>query len=231
MVALAMAQQALLQFLAEEGNVQMLSMPLPITFLAQRDKLACQLTSMPVFPVPTWRMLLASVVQHCSVHTIPTILTAMRGCRGGDPMPAQPDLALALLGAAAAWPLRAAMVGVPELASLVPFVEHCWYAAEGLLYWLSRATTIAPYTGRMPRRSSPDALARCAVALLAFAQFASMTGAVPNHSESRFASPMQTAAESSSLVAGQPHSSHEAGTATQRCYRGSCAGAAACLAG
>ncbi len=81
LLALAMVLQELLQFLAAEENSHVLSVPIPVTFLAQRNGLLAHRTSMPA---STWRTALAPIAQQCSFHITSTMSSVL------EDMPAAP---------------------------------------------------------------------------------------------------------------------------------------------
>ena len=200
LLALAMVLQELLQFLAAEDNSQILSVPLPMAFLAQRNGLVAHKLSSG--PVSTWRTALALIAQQCSFHTTSAMQKLFMG-RISSPMPTQPDM-LALLAATAAWPLGAALADVPEAPALWPFMEQCWIAADAILLSLSGVTAAQGPYGRTPWRAAPGALAGCAVALLAFAQCADMIDAKPDHTSVKFSSPMQIAQKAAAWLRANP---------------------------
>ena len=200
MLAPTMMQQQLLQFLTSEHNAHLLCLPLPAVFLAQRNGLARSYTASPL---STWRTLRAEITQQYSGHTIPAIGSAMVGSHQGAPMPERPDM-LALLAAIATWPLAAALANVPVATALLPFTKQGWVAADVLLNKLRPTVPRRTARGRTPWMSSPDAVAGCAVALLAFAQCAGMIGTCPDLPQLDLSSSMQAAQEASAWLRANP---------------------------
>ena len=203
MLALALMQREVLWFLAAKDNMRVLNELLPMAFMAQCNGLVGGYLSTDINdkPKPTRRRLLALIMQHCSNSITSAIHVAALFGHLGGPMPVEPDM-LALLAATAAWPLEGMSVDVPEVTEL--HMEHSWIAAEALLVKLSDAVAITRIRGRTPWKCCPDALAGCAVALLAFAQYAGMIGTMPSQLGIRFSPPMQTAQQAAAWLRGNP---------------------------
>ena len=203
LLALAFLQQEVLWFFAAKDNMEVLSELLPAAFLAQRNRLVGGYlsTSIDDKPKPTRRRLLAMITQQCSIRTTSAMHFAVKFGHVGSPVPVKPDM-LALLAATAAWPLEVLLVGVPEVKK--DLMQHSWIAAKTIMEKLSCVLAIRDTDGRTPWRCSPDALAGCAVALLAFAQYAGMIGSIPSHPGIFLSTPTQTAQQAAAWLRANP---------------------------
>ncbi len=107
-----------------------------------------------------------------------------------------------LLASAAAWPLETLLSDACEADNLRPLLQHTWTAASMLSDALKISMGNSSYAAGMPKRS---VLARCAVALLAFAQFESIAGPAPPGWNEATGSPMQRAQQAAAWLRHHPN--------------------------
>ena len=189
-------QRVLQEFLAARSCLQLLAAPLPPAFKAQRsielDNPAAE---------KTWLVLLAGLLAECWDHTM-NVVSQQAFPRASTPRLLQPLDAVMLLVSAAAWPLEAVLSDACEADKLCPLLGHTWTAAWKLSDVLKISMANSASAARLPQRS---VLARCAVALLAFAQLESIAGlAAPGWDEAA-GGPMQRAQLAAAWLRRHPH--------------------------
>ena len=181
-------QHELQLFLAAQSSWQLLASPVPPAFLDQRS--TGVLNDYEGVAAPTWRFLLAAQLElhwRMNAAAVQTHLLQSGDTAASPAIPLQLDV-VALAAAAASWPLEWAIADPGEAAALHVVLQHSW-AAAALLSQLLQNSLEAPTEQRL----KPGALARCAVALLAFAQLDSMAGSSPQGHHELQETPMQKA--------------------------------------
>ncbi len=181
-------QYELQLFLAAESSWQLLASLVPPEYLDQRS--SGVLDDHESVPAPTWRFLLAAQLElhwQMNAASLQTHLLRSGDIAASPATPLRLDV-VALVTATATWPLGVAVADTGEVANLHVVLHHSWAAAALLLRLLQKSPEAS--TGQ---RLKPGALARCAVALLAFAQLDGMTESRPQGHEELQETPMQKA--------------------------------------
>ena len=192
-------QRILQTILAAQSCSQLLAAPMPPAFKAQRsielDNPAAET------PEKTWLVLLTGSLGECWNHTM-TVVSQQAFSRARTPRLLQPLDAAMLLASAAAWPLEAVLSDAREADKQYPRLQHSWTAASKLSDVLKISMAHSSSAAGLPKHS---VLARCAVALMAFAQLESIAGiAAPGWDEAA-GSPMQRAQLAAAWLHRHPH--------------------------
>ncbi len=144
---------------------------------------------------------MAALLNTCWGCTIDVVCE--RACSPGaatQGLPLRADAA-ALLASAASWPLECALLDAAEAAKLKPVLGHAWSAATLLSSLLMVSTREPTLAANLPK---PSILARCAVALLAFAQLQSILGLAPPDDSQMAGGPTEMAQQAAAWLRHHP---------------------------